>query len=371
VNLLRAAAALAVVVYHVIEHAQWTAFPAAGPLVGFRVGWLGVDLFFVVSGFVIAYSALALYREAPAAFARTYWRRRLARIAPLYFLTLALWVAFLWPGFFAQPLRAWAWHLGSHLAFVHNFWPATFGSIDGPNWSLAIEMQFYLAVALLVPWIDRTPAWRIALGGVAIAWAWRAAATLAFPPTDGWHLFVRTSQFPGTLDEFAAGIVLAKWTLDRQRPGGRGVPAREAWAWVAAACVTGYAAMALYWPRASYWDLPAMVIFWRTPLALFFACVVGAAVHLPRSLADRWLAPVAYLGEISYGIYLWHLFAVMLAIEALGKRPVEVLVATLAFTLAAAALSWRYFERPFMRLARRPAREAPPIPAPGVLNIPH
>jgi peptidoglycan/LPS O-acetylase OafA/YrhL len=65
VNLLRAFAATAVVVYHVIVYAKWTDFPRAGPLVAF---WIGVDLFFVISGFVITRSALALWRQDPAAF---------------------------------------------------------------------------------------------------------------------------------------------------------------------------------------------------------------------------------------------------------------------------------------------------------------
>lgn len=365
-NVLRAFAALAVVVYHVIEHSRWTAFPASGPLVAFRVGWLGVDLFFVISGFVISYSALILHRQSPAAFARRYWSRRLTRILPLYLLTLALWVAFLWPGFFAQPARTWAWQLGSHLAFVHNFSPQTFGSIDGPNWSLAVEMQFYVAIALLVPWIDRTPAWRIALYGIVAAWAWRAAMTLPFPPGDAWHLFVRTSQLPGSLDEFAAGIVLAKWAL-----GGRGRRPLHALAWAAAAAVSGYAAMAIYWAHAGFWDNPAMVIAWRTPLAIFFACVIATALALPGTLARRWLAPLDFLGEASYGIYLWHLFALTLAIEVLDGGPIEVLAVTLAATIAAAAVSWLALERPIMRLARTPPVRGPLVPPEAVPNIPH
>ena len=151
--------------------------------------------------------------------------------------------------------------------------------------------------------------------------------------------------------------------------GGGRRPGR-ALAWLAAACASGYLAMALYWPRAGYWDNPAMVIAWRTPLAVFLACVVGTAVSLPNVLARRWLAPFHFVGEMSYGIYLWHLFAVTLAIEALGKRPVEVLAATLVGTLAIAAVSWLAFERPLMRLARRPARDAILVPG-AVPNIPH
>jgi hypothetical protein len=80
VNLLRAFAAVAVVAYHVIQYAHWTDFPLSGPLVTFRIGWIGVDLFYVISGFVITRSALALWRREPATFVPRYWARRLTRI---------------------------------------------------------------------------------------------------------------------------------------------------------------------------------------------------------------------------------------------------------------------------------------------------
>ncbi|MGZ5100992.1 MAG: acyltransferase family protein [Usitatibacter sp.] len=348
INLLRAFAALAVVVYHVIEHSHWAAYPIAGPLVTFRIGWLGVDLFFVISGFVISYSALILYRKAPAEFARRYWARRITRIVPLYVLTLVLWIAFMWPGFFHQAARDWAWQLFTHLAFIHSFWPETFGAIDGPNWSLAIEMQFYVAIALLIAWIDRTPGWRIWLYGILISWAWRACMLVLYGNMVGLELFMGTTQLPGVLDEFGAGIFLAKWTLDkRERMAGHSA------LWVFAACVTGYVTMTLFWGRASYWNFPGMVVFWRTALAVFLACVLAAAVNLPQVIGHRWLYPLEYLGEISYGIYLWHLFAVMAAIRIAGGDHPQVLTLTLAMTLLASALSWHLVEKPFMKLARR------------------
>src|SRR5271154_3096363 len=144
VNLLRAFAALSVVVYHVIEHGKWTTFPSHGPLDFFRLGWVGVDLFFAISGFVIVYSGLILYRDAPGRFAKGYWARRISRIVPLYVLTGALWIAFVSDGFFAQPAREWAWQLFTHLTFTHNLFVSTHGAIDAVNWTLGVEMQFYL-----------------------------------------------------------------------------------------------------------------------------------------------------------------------------------------------------------------------------------
>jgi peptidoglycan/LPS O-acetylase OafA/YrhL len=354
VNLLRAFAALAVVMYHVIEHSGWKTFPTEGPLVTFRIGWIGVDLFFVISGFVITYNALALRSSDPSTFARRYWARRLTRIVPLYFLTIAIWIAVMEPGFFAAPARAWGWQLLTHATFTHSFFIGTHGALDGVNWTLAIEMQFYLAIALLAGWIERTPAWRIALYAIAVSWAWRAAMYVLFAHAGSWILFMRITQLPGTLDEFGAGVVLAKLLLDRPR-----VARGEALAWLAAAAALGYASMALYWPRAMYWNDPGMVIFWRTALASFLLCVLAAAIRLPQVIGRRWLRPFDYLGDVSYGIYLWHLFAVEYVIHVLGMKQVEAAAWVVFLTVVAAGVSWRWFEKPFMSLARRPGRSSP------------
>jgi len=346
INLLRAFAALSVVVYHVIEQSGWTTWPQSGPLVAFRIGWYGVDLFFVISGFVIAYSALLLHRADPGSFQRRYWSRRLTRILPLYLVTLVLYLALFPPAWWTP--RMWAIQLATHLTFTHAFSTITHGAIDGPNWSLGIEMQFYLAMALLIGWIDRTPAWRIALYGVVVSWAWRAAMLFLYGGgADAFPVFVKVVQLPGQLDEFAAGIVLAKWVLDSRRNRfSNAVP------WMLAAVATGYATFAVFWRHGSYWDIPWMVVLWRTMLAAFFACLVGAAVALPQSVARRWIKPGDYLGETSYGIYLWHLFAVNVVIYWMHWSAIPALAAVVALTIALAAMSWHSFEKPAMRLGR-------------------
>jgi len=242
VSLLRAFAATAVVVYHVIELTPWKTFATEGPLVTFRIGWIGVDLFFVISGFVITASALALHRNNRDEFNRKYWTRRLSRILPLYVLTGALWIAIFGRGFFNQSASDWIGQLGAHLTFTHTFWPRTFDSIDGVNWTLGIEMQFYLAVALSIPWLARTPGWRIWVCCILIAWTWRAA-----------------------------------------------------------------------WP----------------------------------------LRPLHYVGEVSYGIYLWHLFAIELLLGLGGIEPAQMLMLTLGVTLLLASVSWHFFEKPILAFGRK------------------
>src|SRR3954451_23805604 len=88
IDVLRGFAAISVLVYHVIAHFDWIGFKTSGPLVWFRISWMGVDLFFVISGFVIALSAFARLQQGGLVdFWRSFSLARLARIAPLYYLT--------------------------------------------------------------------------------------------------------------------------------------------------------------------------------------------------------------------------------------------------------------------------------------------
>ena len=96
-----------------------------------------------------------------------------------------------------------------------------------------------------------------------------------------------------------------------------------------------------------------MIVFWHTLLAAFFLCVVAAAVELP-SIAETWpLRPLRYLGETSYGIYLWHLFAIQACLQIADLPPLQALGITLALTVFLPALSWHFFERPILDYGRR------------------
>ena len=95
IDILRGFAALSVVIYHVIEHYKWTGFPTSGMLVWFRIGWIGVDLFLVISGFVISLSVHSLMEHLGyVQFLTTFARRRFSRIMPLYYSTCVIFVIF-------------------------------------------------------------------------------------------------------------------------------------------------------------------------------------------------------------------------------------------------------------------------------------
>ena len=255
VDLLRAFAATAVVVYHVIEYAKWTDFPISGPLVTFRIGWIGVDLFFVISGFVITRSALGLWRADPSAFQSRYWVRRLTRIVPLYVLTCALWVVLYKRGLWDEPVTHWLWHLGvaSH---VHAHVLADHLQLDRRRQLDARDRDAVLPADRRPRAVDRADARAGGSGSRASRSrsAWRGTMVHFFGHYEPVRLFTRVMQLPGALDEFGAGIFLAKLLDDRSAPR-----LRDGALWIVAAIASGGVCFGIYWTY-SYWDVPAMVI---------------------------------------------------------------------------------------------------------------
>jgi peptidoglycan/LPS O-acetylase OafA/YrhL len=351
IDVLRGFAAVSVVVYHVIEHFRWTEFPVAGPLVWFRMGWMGVDLFFVTSGFVIALSAFGMIdRMGSGGFHRSFATRRLRRIVPLHYLTCLVFLVMVTPALLVSGNIG--TNIIAHVLFMHNLNTDWAGAINGPNWSVAVEMQFYLLILLLAPVLRNCPWWVILLVALPVAWGWRYWALQTFPiePSLGpYRLFWASTQLPGTLDQFAMGVILARF----MRAGGPdryfiGNPRTRALCLVAVAALMVALMLALYWPRSTFWDYPLMVLFWRTFAAATFAVVLLAAC----ALGFRWMvtitAPLRYIGTISYGIYLWHL-PVLLSVQQIdgmdgGSALAYVAVLTFVFAVA----SWHFFEKPLM-----------------------
>ena len=350
INLLRAFAALLVLVYHVIELAPWADFPSAGGMLTFRAGWVGVDLFFVISGFVIGLSAIRLYRDGSSDYRRTFMRRRLARIVPLYVLTSIAFLVVLQPAVLTLPWPKLAVQFVSHLLFLHNLHPALHGAINGPNWSVAAEMQFYVLVMLIAPLLSRIDVRVLLVGGVLVAWTARALAfwvTRDF--TNPFFRFVYATQVPSMLDAFAIGLAIARLHLDGTF---KRWTAQSPWpALIASAFLFTMALDTVwhtYWSSADYWSDAAMVIFWRTGLATAFGSLVLFASLLPD--VARFVRPLDYLGDVSYGIYLWHLPVILtLTAYSVAGSPGALLLWTLAVVIALSALTWHFMERPIIR----------------------
>lgn len=344
IDLLRALAALLVVCYHVIVHANWTEFPTTGPLMLPRMGWIGVDLFLVISGFVIGKTAIESFTRNPDGWRSLYIERRFRRIAPLHIATVFLYALLISPQILTLGGDS-VFHLFSHVFFIHNLFPSTYGSINGVNWSVALEMQFYMLVALSTPWLARTNWLRVMMVWVGLAITWRYATTVVYVPTVApvHNQIVAATMLPGTIDQFVMGICLAKLSID----GRLSFTLKRFFLWTAAAIILLTVSWETFAPRSAYWYFPPMIWFWRTLVSAAFAALLGVFIMIPYS--GGWLTkPFRYLGEISYGIYLWHLPVLISLIAHTPWRGASLLKATLIGTVALSALSWHGFEKLWM-----------------------
>jgi peptidoglycan/LPS O-acetylase OafA/YrhL len=357
---LRAFAALSVVLYHLVALAglPWPSWYPAGWI---RIGFLGVDLFFAISGAVVLYSMARLQQEAPASFRAAFALRRVARILPLYLVTGAACLALAQPDVLQRP-DAWQVVL-AHLLMVQNLFPSTHGAINGPSWSLGVEMQFYLVVLLLGPWLLQLRLRTLALLGLAVGLGWRAAVWWLMArhsaPEESHRVFIFATQLPGLFDEFVAGMLALRWSLQRRAQD----RAPRAWPLAALALLAWAAAIALMHRYAPvFWSHPATVVGLRALLALAVGLTVAATLALPAP--RRGAAWLRLGGDLSYGIYLWHM-GVLLVLQGLwpAAPPWRFALAVIGATLLLALLGWKLLEKPALRAARRAeARLAAPPP---------
>lgn len=362
IDALRAFAALLVVGYHVIAITPWDARLTPGILKLFHMGWIGVDCFLVISGFVITLSALRDRERDPAGFHRGFAIRRLGRIAPLYFLTSVVFVLFVNRELLSTPASHQALQYVTHLLFVHNLNAGTAGAINGPSWSIGLEMQFYVLIMITLPWLSRARIKWVLLVMFVVALGYRYLITKVLPPGAAHpHLQqVYTAQLPGTLDAFGLGIafglavargrgLLARWLVPNMK---------NFLAWTFVALVLSVVCWKIFWPRANYWYLTSMILFWRFALAVTFACWLASAITCPAA-AHAIFRPVRYLGTVSYGIYLWHIpvLLTLMKVPDLSKNHGVMMFGTIGIAIALASLSWHFFEKPLLQRAKRWAAE--------------
>jgi peptidoglycan/LPS O-acetylase OafA/YrhL len=370
---LRGLAILLVVLYHATLFGEanasgwrwWVALP--------RYGWSGVDLFFVLSGFLI--TRLLLRNRGAANYFPVFYARRIARIFPLYYALLALmfFVVPLVPAFAARNafwLRdasretLWYWLYLSNVktaidgAFDHRFLDLT--------WSLAIEEQFYLVWPLCVWWLSRGRLVALCTGAAVVALALRCAAVAT--GVNPLAIYVLT---PLRMDCLAIGALVA--LVAEQRDGWPRL-ARAARIALPASGFVCAAIFAIYSidpaflaprPNLALLAHPLMQTIGYSALAMLYAALLVRV--MPASGGRPWRVfesrPLVVLGRYSYAIYLLHDPATALVTEWLfpprvtaWPYPVEqmiVYVLVLAISLGAARLSWLVLEGPALRLGHR------------------
>lgn len=353
---IRGLAILLVLVWHYLLCAVAAPPPLFRPL---NLTWSGVDLFFVLSGFLIG-GILIDQREAVNYFS-VFYRRRICRIFPIYYLWLLLFIVLVpfrqsfplgtandW--LFAGKLPLW-----SYATFTQNFLQARLGTW-GANWlavtwSLAIEEQFYLLLPLVIRFtpVRRLPA--VLAPFIALAPVVRIA--LYDPRKSGLSSYL---LLVCKTDALLLGVLCA-WLVRRHDARERIAKMTPLLRILFFSCA-GFACLTTY-----VTETMATRVMTDSLLAIAFAALILLALYTPwspfgRVSRWRWLRR---LGVIAYGTYLIHqpvsglVFGIVRGhwpYIASGSDLLLIALA-LAITLGLAALSWRWFEKPIVDAGRR------------------
>ena len=330
---MRGLAVLAVVIYHCHPRLEGTPVHYAS-----LWGWAGVNLFFVLSGFLI--TSILLEARNKQRYFRNFYGRRALRIWPVYVLVLI--VVYLNAPWFIGPSISQAIKTAPWLAyifFVQNLFHIAIPPAIGPTWSLAIEEQYYFLWAPLVRFLKRP--WALALVLCCALIASPAFRVANLPSMTKTHTLIH-------LDGIALGSLMALglYTLALKR---------RTWLWSGlASLVLGFAATATIAGGTAFLD---------SALALGFAGAVLAAIASTgtrnplNALLRR--GPLAYYGRISYGLYMIHIsiFIYFGSFDArMDRYGIPGNLAVVAFRLAASTVAatvlWYAFESQILKLKR-------------------
>lgn len=336
---------------------------------GFQAGWLGVDLFFALSGFLITTLLLGEQARTGSISLKHFWARRFLRLLPAYYLyalgiTLAMW---LWSGSVRQEHGGWSpgeftaalWLHAMNFAPLGGIWNGQAATIH--LWSLAVEEQYYLFWPLVLWALLSRPGWLLPAAALLSA---AVLGVFLFAADDvertymlyarGFSLFLASAVAVALHRRLAAGADPARWLP---------APGRIALA-AAIATAAAFAVSALkLLPEA------AVRLAFLPGLAGLYVLLVASLWYRPAGGAlSAVLANPAmvWIGRVSYGIYLYHeavrLFVWWATSDLVaGWRPMAAyglrLGCYLALSVAVASLSYLTFERFFLaRKARfRPA----------------
>ena len=346
-DVLRAVAVLSVMVHHWVPG-----------------GWLlnqfqdqtgnGVQLFFVLSGFLITRILLRGREQITGAgfgpVIGHFYARRLLRIFPAYYLVLVAGAAVNFVG-----LRA---GFGWHALYLSNVYYYRRGVFDGPAsifWTLSVEEQFYLFWPVLILSLRPRVVLPLVLVATTASFAARSVATLY---GDGMFNILT----PACVGFLGVGAVVA---VVQARGSARlsGAFVVAAVGVIAAGLVANVAAVFV---RGFHFEATAAAVraVNQPVIAVCFAGVIAWLSTRPSGPAGPALRPLMYLGRISYGLYLYHLFVTYGLARLIPRMPVQpghpsVTAVTVSFavrfvaTVAVASVSWFAVEQPLLRLKRR------------------
>jgi exopolysaccharide production protein ExoZ len=332
IQYLRAFAALLVVFHHARQ------FPGFKDVIGTGIGVSGVDIFFVISGFVMALTAGRAGYPA-----LTFLKRRGTRIVPLYWVVtlLVAILPFAAPGVFTENAFTWK-HLVLSLLFIPHVAPIApfnYSPLITVGWTLNFEVFFYLVFAALMMF-------RLSTRIVSMVILFSALIVIDAL----WHPDFTPLRFwaDGQLFEFVMGCAIG-WLYVNGHLAKLSVPV--AWLGIVGACV----AFAIFGANSP--DAPRVILF-----GIPSAALVAGAVCLDQHGRIEYSAIWKFLGDASYSIYLIHLSAILVVrkLWIMADLPTDGLVNALIFMFISMAIgtlsgiaSYLYLERPMLNFFRR------------------
>ena len=329
-------------------------------------GYLGVDLFFVLSGFLITTLLVEEWLADRAVRLARFWGRRARRLLPALLLMVAAVVVFVstqssglpidWGGLRAQALATVGYVANWQLLFAHQSYYSQF-AVESPlkhTWSLAIEEQFYLvwplvilAMMSLASKMRRPTQWRslglaLTIGGAVVSAGWMADLWLHGAGIDRVYYGTDTRAF-----DLLAGAALAMITVGRPQPSAATRRRLHVAAFVAlgvlAVCWTTAGVPSTGFPRS-----------WMFEGGLALCALAGAVVVADVRCIEQGplgsalsLRPIRYIGKISYGLYLWH-WPVIVELTTVRTHTTGTSLSAIrvAVTLALAIASYHLVEQP-------------------------
>ncbi len=336
-------------------------------------GWLGVQLFFVLSGFLITDILLKMKEKLPRReFFIKFYGRRFLRIFPLYYFYLALLVAliFLLPALNLKSLRT---EIG--MSFLNQIWVAALYAYDFFHasaffershffthlWSLSVEEQFYLLWPLLIFLTPREKFKQLCFTAIGLGFVFRLAITFIYRAQLFPFLLSDPQQAVNVLpfshlDAFAFGAYISRFELPRPRLQLLALAVTvPALGLLTEFLSTGTVTLALGYglPMTGFYK----EVWGYTLLNYLFAVLIYCVARANFLTGVLESAPLRYLGKISYGLYVYHYGIIAITAALFRKydvgyslRSPQMFVVTMSATLLIATLSFYLLEKPIINL---------------------
>ena len=358
---MRGGAALLVVTYHALGVAPLTA-PSGWerwlPQItahAVHFAYAGIYLFFVISGFCIHLfwaRARASGVQKPLVNFLSFWKRRVRRLYPPYFVALVLYLVYIAYKTPVQVTGFYVWDVVLHIFMLHNLDPRTAYSINGAFWTLAIEEQLYLAYFLLL--------------FLRIRYGWATTLVVCFSARVIWLIAGRSLSYSFGVDIPMGEAAATNWFIwalgALSVEAALGITKLPAWCyrrWVAAGVLLCAMGLAQFLPMVHdiKWVHDIGWLLMHPAWGLGFFVLVNYAVTLEQGWRQKlsripvMISALAPIGLISYSLYLTHAFVLMhwywFGFTRFHILTISLLITT-PLSVAFAWVFFRLFERPFM-----------------------